>query len=93
MRSFIDQTLVKLIIKVFANLNFLLTENPVITGKYQTGVLTVRTDPRGRDPYIKDPCLIIPSNDQADEVNKRFIIWLVLDKLDVLMKLCYMRIA
>ena len=47
--------------------NFLLTESAAITEKYQTG---------GRGSYIKDPVLIFSSNDQADEVNKRYI-WLV----------------
>ena len=36
------------------NINFLLTESMVITGKYQTEVLTVRTQPTGRGSYIKD---------------------------------------
>ena len=55
--------------------NFLLTESAVITGKYQTEVLTVRTERVGRGPYIKDQGLIFSRNDQAGEVNKRFIIW------------------
>ena len=44
-------------------------------GKYQTEVLTVRTRPVGRGPYIKDGGLIFSRNDQADEVNKKFFIW------------------
>ena len=64
--------------------NFLLTESVVVTGKYQTEVLTVRTKPLGRGPvgrgpvgrgpYIKGRGLIFSRNDQAVEVNKRFII-------------------
>ena len=58
-------------------INFLLTESAVITGKYQTSqVLTVRNEPVGRGPYIKDRGLIFSSNDQAVDVNNRFIIWL-----------------
>ena len=34
----------------------------LITGKYHTRVMT-----------LKDPGLIFSSNDQADEVNKRFV--------------------
>ena len=45
--------------------------NVVITGKYQTEVLTVRTS-----PYVKDRPLIFSRDDQAVEVNMRFIIWL-----------------
>ena len=56
--------------------NFLLTESALVTGKYQTEVLTVWTEPVGRGPYIKDRDLIFPRNDLAVEVNKRFIIWL-----------------
>ena len=63
--------------------NFLLTENAVITGKNQTGILTERTEPRGRGPYVKDPSLIFSSNDQADEVNEKFITWLVLNKQNI----------
>ena len=44
--------------------NFLLTESAVITGKYQTEVLTVRIDPIGRGPYIKDWGLIFSCNAQ-----------------------------
>ena len=57
--------------------NSLLTKRAIITGKYQTGVLKVRTEPGGRRPYIKDPGLVFSNNDQADEVN-RFIIWRVI---------------
>ena len=64
--------------------NFLLTERAVITEKYLTVVLTVRKEPGGRCPYIKDPGLIFSSNDQADEVNNRFIVWLVLNKQNIL---------
>ena len=46
------------------NTNLLLTKNAVVTGKYETEILT----------YIKDRCLIFSRNDQAIEVNKRFII-------------------
>ena len=53
---------------------FLLTESAVITGKYQTEVLAVLTEPVGRGPYIKDRGLMFFRNDQADEVNKKFII-------------------
>ena len=42
-----------------------LTESAVATEKYQHG---------GFGPYIKDLGLIFSSNDQADEVNKKFII-------------------
>ena len=58
-----------------SNIYFLLTESAVITGKYQTEVLAVRTEPVGRGSYIKDRGLIFSRNDQADEVNKKFIIW------------------
>ena len=34
--------------------NFLLTESAVITEKYQTGVLTVRTEPVGRARSVHD---------------------------------------
>ena len=47
-------------------------------------MLTVQTKPGGQGPYIKDPGLIFSSNDQADQVNKRFIIWLVLNKQNIL---------
>ena len=56
-------------------INFVLTESAVITGKYQTKVLAVRTKAIARGPYIKDQGLIFPSNDQAVEVNKKFIKW------------------
>ena len=42
------------------NTNFLLTESAVITGKYQTGVLTVRTEPL---VYKEDLGLIFSSDD------------------------------
>ena len=59
--------------------NNLLSESAVITGKYQTEVLTLRTESGGgggeeRDPYMKDRGLIFSRDDQTDEVNKRFII-------------------
>ena len=59
------------------SINFLLlTDSAVIMGKYQTEVLTVRTEPVRRGAYVKDRGLIFSRNDQAVEVNKRFIIWL-----------------
>ena len=65
--------------------NFLLTESTVITGKNHTGVLI----------YVKDPSLIFSSNDQADEVNERFIKWPVLNKQNIPspVKICHLRIA
>ena len=56
---------------------FLLAESAVITGKYQNEVLTVRTAPVKRGLYIEDRDLIFFCNDQAVEVNKSFIIWLI----------------
>ena len=77
------------------NTNFLLTESVVITGKYQTGVLTVRTKPGGRCTYIKDRGRIFSSINQADKVNKWFIKWLVLNKQNILslVKTYYIRKA
>ena len=49
----------------------------------------MRTDPGGRGPYIKDPGLIFYLNDQADEVNKRFIMWLVLNKQNIQIKMLH----
>ena len=69
------------------NINFLLTESAVVTVKYQTEVLTIRdtVSDRGLDStdrarsarsLHKSRGLIFSRNDQAVEVNKRFIIWL-----------------
>ena len=59
---------------ILSYINFLLTKSVIITGKYQTKVLTGQPKPVGRGPYIKDRCLIFSHNNQAVEVNKRFII-------------------
>ena len=79
----------------YGNSNFLLTESAVITGKYHAGVLTVRTEPGGQGPYIEDPSLISSRNEPADEVNERFIIWLVSKKKNLLrlVKTYYIRIG
>ena len=50
--------------------NFFLIENVIITD-------------RSLDPYVKESGLIFSSNDQTDELNKKFIIWLVLNKLNI----------
>ena len=65
--------------------NFLLTESTVITEKNHTGVLI----------YVKDSGLILSSNDQADEVNERFKIRLVLNKQNIPSqgKICHIPIA
>ena len=73
--------------------NILLTESTAITKKYQTGILIVRTEHSRLGPYLQDSGLILSSDDQADVLNKRFIIWLALDKQNIMIKLYCMRIA
>ena len=74
------------------NIN-LLTESTVVTGKCPNGVLTVRIEPGGRGPYTKERSPIFSSNDQVDEVNNRFVTWLVLNKQTTLIKIRYMHIS
>ena len=77
------------------NINFLITESAVITGKYLTGGLDSTDRGRRERSVHKRPRSDISSNDQADEVNKSFIIWLFLNKPNILslVKTYHIRLA
>ena len=51
-----------LIYIIYINIKFLLTVSMVITGKYQTKVLTVWTESGEQGPYMKDWGLIFSRN-------------------------------